>query len=135
MDWEGMPVKHSLELSRERQFVVSRLQQLTVPADLAARFDDLASDPEQDTCTIRYTVRNEGRGVAAPSLTRVTVNTLSRDEPTPALDAGDSVSLSTILPSACCFHPDLHGTLAVDVNDRVAESNEENNTTPIDIIG
>ena len=133
---EGMPVKHSLELSREQQFVVSRLEQLTVPADLVARFDDFASDPEQDACTIRYTVSNVGRGAAGPSLTRVMLgNEVSRDEPTPALAAGDSVSLSTILPSACPFDPDLHGALAVDVDDRVAESNEQNNTTPIDVIG
>lgn len=73
------------------------------------------------------TVTNQGSTGAGPSTTRVDFGAHGAiDLPTPALAAGASVDLKFPIPPAC-FDPDCEFRIVVDVNNVVAESDENNN--------
>lgn len=107
--------------------------------DLVVEFDEAVPGVEVDTCTIKYTVTNVGKGPAGGSQTLVQLDSgASATESTPALAPGASVSLSTVLPGGgfgCPFDPDLQGVLTADPDNHLAESDEDNNVTPFTVLG
>ena len=121
-----------------RRFFPSVLCLFVVLTTIACKKADLVpvpdSRPGYGFCKVAdgklvITVKNQGEGNAAASVTQVDFGTPTPSTiQTPAIPAGSSVDLAPIVIPGACYHPDCSFTIKVDSGSTVPETNETNNT-------
>ncbi len=128
----GTVGKFDLVLTEEELAIVARLKGVP-PEDvfprpnLTARYERYNIDLEM--CEIWYTVTNAGAAAAGESLTYIKLNGKSMEQSAPALAPRESKTLTAIFDGSCT--PVLQGLITVDTDNRIDESNEDDNSVEI----